>query len=102
MTSQALRSSEPEPAPTPASIARPKPTSRARSRRTASRPFKGFDDDFDGPVNLNSIPEAMAVDEAPVVESQSQGLFVLQDPEPNFESEPSQSIVQTQTRASRA
>jgi nijmegen breakage syndrome protein 1 len=100
MTSQALRSLEP--APTPASIARPEPTSRARSRRTASRPFKGFDDDFDGSVNLNSIPEAMAVDEAPVVEPQSQGLFVSQDPEPNFESEPSQSIVQTQTRASRA
>src|SRR6266536_1880164 len=98
MTSHALRSSESEPAPTSASIARPEPTSRARSRRTASRPFKGFDDDFEGPANLNSRPEAMIVDEEPVVESQSQGLFVSQDREPGFESEPAQSIIQTQTR----
>ncbi|KIN02355.1 hypothetical protein OIDMADRAFT_53864 [Oidiodendron maius Zn] len=82
VTSHTLQSSQPlpEPTPTPAEASQPEPVRRGRSRRTAASRFKGFDDDDDDPpINLNSIPEAPAIDQ-PVVE-ESQGLFVSQDPE---------------------
>jgi nijmegen breakage syndrome protein 1 len=81
-TSQTLRSSQPGPTtqPTP-QVALQGPTRRGRSRRVATTRFKGFDDDDDDQVNLNSLPESSLVDQAPVLESQSQGLFVTQDPE---------------------
>lgn len=61
--------------------------------------FKGFDDDDDPPVIMASIPESMAVDPIPA-ESQSQSLFVSQDPDFNVNREPSQPP-ETQTRSSR-
>jgi nijmegen breakage syndrome protein 1 len=60
--------------------------------------FKGFDDDDDAPTNLNSIPEAPALDQAPVEESQ--GLFVSQDPEMDVDHDESHHR-RAQTRSSR-
>lgn len=66
--------------------------------------FKGFDDDdenkFSAPVNLNSIPEYTTVDQPPAEESQSQGLFVSQDPEMVIDQEEPQPEA-TQTRSGR-
>jgi nijmegen breakage syndrome protein 1 len=76
-----MRSSPPpqQPTPTAAQMAPPEPARRGRSRRAVTGRFKGFDEEFTGAM-LGSVPEAMAVDSAPAVESQSQGLFVSQDP----------------------
>ena len=57
----------------------PEPVRRGRSRRTAANRFKGFDEEFHGP-SLGSVPESMAVDDVPTAHSQSQSLFVSQDP----------------------
>jgi nijmegen breakage syndrome protein 1 len=91
-TSQTLRSSQPGPTqPTPQGALQG-PTRRGRSRRVATTRFKGFDDDDDDQFNLNSFPESSLVDQAPVLESQSQGLFVTQDPEMGIDHVESQTL----------
>ncbi|TVY31654.1 Nibrin, partial [Lachnellula subtilissima] len=95
--SQTLRSPQPAPDPTPAEPeSQPEPS---RRRRRAVPRFKGFDDDDDPPVIMNSIPESMAIDSVPA-EPESQGLFVSQDPDFNMDREPSQTP-ETQNKTSR-
>ncbi|KAF4617093.1 hypothetical protein G7Y89_g15057 [Cudoniella acicularis] len=99
--SQSFRSSQQASAPaaTPSESIPIEPP-RRRGRRTAAPRFKGFDDDDDVPMNLNPIPEAIAVDSTPAVESQS--LFVSQTENVNMDREISQPPeTQTQTRTSR-
>jgi nijmegen breakage syndrome protein 1 len=96
MSSQTLRSSPPAPVRTSTEMAPPEPERRGRARRNVTRRFRGFDDEYTGPTNLNSVPESMAVDSTPADELQSQGLFVSQDPEPRMnldreESQPAES-----------
>ena len=78
------------------------PSRRGRSRRTATTRFKGFDsDDDDKPATLHSVPEAMVLDDHPAVDSQSQGLFLTQDPEMELYHRAPPTQPETQTRSSR-
>ncbi|RFU30901.1 hypothetical protein B7463_g5451, partial [Scytalidium lignicola] len=58
---------------------------RGRSRRILTSRFKGFDDDIDEVPIKSSVPESMEMDQPPIREPQSQGLFVSQDPEMDIE-----------------
>lgn len=85
--------------PQAASFEPSQPSRRGRSRRTFTTRFRGFDSDDDTPANLLPIPESMVIDNSPAVESQSQGLFVTQDPEMDLYRAPSpQPETQTSSR----
>ncbi|KAH8816469.1 hypothetical protein F5884DRAFT_224364 [Xylogone sp. PMI_703] len=75
---------------------------RGRSRRIVTSRFKGFDDDIDEPPLQSSVPEPMETDQPAVLESQSQGLFVSQDPEIDIElSQATPSSAQPRSRMKR-
>src|ERR1700709_122056 len=103
MVSPTLRNSHSAPAPIQVQVAPSEPisqpTRRGRSRRTVATRFKGFDSDDETAVNMNSVPESIVIEHT-AVESQSQGLFVTQDPEMDVDQGPSQQT-ETQTRSSR-
>jgi nibrin len=69
-----------------------------RTRRTVTSRFKGFDDDFDSPIELESIPAAQMQGGAPV--SQNLGLFVSQSEKVDFDHQSSNAAL-IQTRSSR-
>lgn len=76
------------------------PFRRGRSRRPVTTRFKGFDSDDDTPVNLTSIPKSKDEENLRAVESESQDLFVTQDPEMDVYRAPSLQP-ETQVRPSR-
>lgn len=104
VVSQAAQVSQPVPTPQPSQSAPAEPSQparRGRSRRTVTTKFKGFDSDEDTPMNMNSVAEEPAVVQGRfVVESQSQSLFVTQDPNMEIHRAPSEQP-ETQTRSSR-
>jgi nijmegen breakage syndrome protein 1 len=100
VSSQTIQSYIPAPTPAPIEMAPPETGRRGRSRRTARTQFKGFDDDFSGPVNFDSVPESMEVDKSFAAEPESQSLFVSQTSEMAMDREAS-NPPETQTRATR-
>lgn len=86
--------------PAPPPMESSQPSRRGRSRRTVTTRFKGFDSDEDDPLNMNSLPENLTVNVPPVIDSQSQSLFVTQDPEMDIGG--TQTLhAETQTRSSK-
>lgn len=103
--SQTMRNSQTAPVSTPAEQSEmppPETSRRGRSRRIGRTQFKGFDDDFSGPISFaNTAPESMESDDAPPAEQpESQSLFVSQNASQEYSYEPSQST-QPPTRSSR-
>jgi len=75
---------------------------KSRFRKAAAPKFRGFDsDDDDTPMVMDSLPEAQAVESSAVVEPQSQGLFMTQDPDWDVNKELSAAPV-TATRSTRS
>jgi len=75
---------------------------KSRFRKAAAPKFKGFDsDDDDTPMETDSVSESMAVYSNSVVETQSQGLFMTQDPNWDISKELS-GVLTTVTRSTRS
>lgn len=68
----------------------PRYARRGRSRRTVTTKFRGFDSDDDTPMDDDSVPGNMNMNHSQAAESQSQSLFVTQDPQMELDPGPSQ------------
>lgn len=107
-TTQAANRSMVVPDSAPAEIAPSQPPRRGRGRRAVAK-FTGFEDDFNAPVNMSSIPEAEPVapapEPAPEPIEESQSLFVTQqEPDMNKWREPSEEpppVIQPRTTRKR-